>query len=185
MIQNITISLKNMMTMKMSIKKLLIYFIVVDIILVIGSFFKGYNFFISSQLGFISSLLVTISSYYGYKKMIENKISIGDIPKEDRDELDVIDDKFDLYSNSEEEQKDFKEVIAIERKNIKGFKKSAKNLQKSFIAVISPYRLFSYLFLIISFFYLNNNHLLNVLGFILGISVVSLVSLIVGLKDKP
>ncbi len=164
----------------MSIKKYLLFFASADSFLVAGGVFKGYNFLVSSQLGFISSLLVTLSSYYGYKKMVEHKVSIGDIPKEERDELDKIDDKFELYDESEAEQKDFKEVVKEEKKKLKGFKNSAKNLKKSFFAVISPYRLFSYLFLILSFLYLNKHHMLDIFGFILGISVVSFVSLLVG-----
>ena len=182
MIQNTLMTLKNnkMMT-KMSIKKYLLYFASADSFLVAGGVFKGSNFLVSSQLGFISSLLVTLSSYYGYKKMVERKIAIGDIPKEERDELDKIDDKFELYDESEEEEeRDFKEVIKEEKKRLKGFKNSAINLKKSFFAVISPYRLFSYLFLILSFLYLNKHHLLDIFGFVLGISVVSFVALLVG-----
>jgi len=169
------------MTTKMSIRKYLLYFASADSFLIAGGVLKGSNFLISSQLGFISSLLVTLSSYYGYKKMVEQKIAIGDIPKEERDELDKIDDRFELYDDSEEEQKDFKEVIKEEKKKLKGFKSSALNLKKSFFAVISPYRLFSYLFLILSFLYLNKHHMLDIFGFVLGISVVSFVALLVGL----
>ena len=178
MIQNIIISQKILMT-KMNIKKYLIYFVAVDGVLAIFSSFKGSSFLLSSQTGFISSVLVTLSSYQSYKKMIEYKISIGDIPKEEKDELEKIDDKFDLYSEDEESD-DFKSIVEQEKKNIKGFKTSAKNLKKSIFAFISPLRLGSYLFLIMSFLYLNTHHLLNIFAFILGISVVSLVTLVVG-----
>jgi len=178
MIQNIVISQKILM-MKMNIKKYFIYFVAVDGVLAVFSFFKGSNFFISSQAGFVSSLLVTLSSYHGYKQMVENKISIGDIPKQERDELDCIDDRFELYSENEEKI-DFQEVVNEEKKKIKGVKNSAKNLQKSFFAVISPFRILSYIFLIMAFLYLNTHNMLNIYGFILGISVVSFVSLVVG-----
>jgi len=59
-----------MMT-KMSIKKLIFIFMVVDFVILTFSFFKNINFFLSSQAGFISSLLVTLASYRGYKKMVE------------------------------------------------------------------------------------------------------------------
>jgi len=181
MIQSTLMILKsNKMMMKMSIRKYLLYFASADSFLVAGGVLKGSNFLISSQLGFISSLLITLSSYYSYKKMVEHKVSIGDIPKDDRDELDKIDDRFELYDDSEDEKKDFKEIIKEERKKLKGFKRSAKNLKRSFFAFISPYRLFSYLFLILSFLYLNKHHLLDIFGFVLGISVVSIVALLVG-----
>jgi hypothetical protein len=170
------------MMMKMSIKKLIFIFIVVDIFVLAFSFFKGTNFLLSSQAGFISSLLVTLASFQGYKKMVEHKISIGDIPKEDRDELDKIDDKFDLYDEGKEEVEeiDFKEIVAQERAKIKGFKNSVVNTKKSFFAIISPFRIFAYLVLVASFLYLNTHHLLDIFGFLVGISVVSLVSLVAG-----
>ena len=165
----------------MSIKKLIFIFIVVDLAVLAFSFFKGTNFLLSSQAGFISSLLVTLASYRGYKNMVEHKVAIGDIPKEERDELDKIDDKFDLYDEDNHEKKlDFKEVVAQEKAKIKGFKNSITNTKKSFFAFISPFRLFAYLFLIASFLYLNTHHLLDIFGFLVGISVVSLVSLVAG-----
>jgi len=165
----------------MSIKRYLLFFVAFDIFVLTFSYFKDINFLISSQVGFLASLLVTFSSFWGYKKMVEHKVEIGDIPKEERDELDKIDDKFDLYDENEEEKElDFKEVVALEKAKIKGIKSSAVNLKKSFFATISPLRLLSYLFLVASFLYLNTHHLLDIFGFIVGISVVSFVSLIVG-----
>jgi hypothetical protein len=152
---------------------------VVDFVILTFSFFKNINFFLSSQAGFISSLLVTLASYRGYKKMVEHKVAIGDIPKEDRDEFDKIDDKFKLYDEKNQNKElDFKEVLAQEKVKIKGFKKSITNTKKSFFAFISPFRLFAYLFLTASFLYLNTHHMLDIFGFLVGISVVSLVSLI-------
>ena len=121
----------------MSIKKLIFIYIVVDLFVLAFSFFKGTNFLLSSQAGFISSLLVTLASYRGYKKMVEHKVAMGDIPKEERDELDKIDDKFDLYDEDNLEELDFKEVVAQEKAKIKGFKNSITNTKKSFFAFIS------------------------------------------------
>ena len=170
----------------MSIRRYLLFFIAFDIFVLTYSYFQDRNFLISSQVGFLASLLVTLSSYFGYKRMVEHKIAIGDIPKEERDELDKIDDKFELYDEDESDKElDFKEVVAMEKAKIKGIKQSAVNLKRSFFAVISPFRLLSYLFLIASFLYLNTHHLLDIFGFLVGISVVSFVSLIVGFFDKP
>ncbi len=157
-----------------NLKKYFLSFLFVDIFVIIfGLFFKDKNFLISSQVGFISSVLVIISSFYGYKKMIEQKIEQGDIPVEIEDELDKIDDKYELYQKEENIQK----IIELERQNNKGLKKSLQNLQKNFFGAISPFRLLSYLFLILSFLYLNAHHLLNIFGYILGISIVSIVVL--------
>jgi len=179
MTQDISINLIKM-TM-MSIKRIVLLFVAFDIFVLTYSYFQSFNFLISSQVGFLASLLITLSSFWGYKRMVEHKISIGDIPKEDRDELDKIDDKYELYEEEEEQKEvDFKEVVAMEKAKIKGFKSSAINLKRSFFATISPIRLFAYLFLIASFLYLNTHHLLDIFGFLVGVSVVSVVSLIVG-----
>ncbi len=177
MIQNTPTSQTKMM--KMSIRKYLFLFLGADTLLLVGGLFKGSSFLISSQVGFISSLLVTLSSYRSYKNMIKQKLKVGDIPKEDRDELDKIDDRFELYDENEE-QKDFKEVLNEEKKKLKGVKSSVKNLKRSFFAFISPLRLFSYIFLILSFLYLNKHQLLDIFGFVLGVSVISFVLVVAG-----
>jgi len=65
--------------------------------------------------------------------MVEHKVAIGDIPKEERDELDKIDDKFDLYDEDNHEKKlDFKEVVAQEKAKIKGFKIVSQILKRVF-----------------------------------------------------
>jgi len=164
----------------MSIKKYLLSYLAVDSLVAVYGAYKGSAFFISSQLGFVSTLLITLSSYQSYKKMVANKLANGDIPQEERELLDKIDDRFELYDEADEEEKDFKEVIKEERKKLKGFKSSVKSVKKTFFAFISPLRIFSYLFLILGFLYLNTHHLLNIYAFVLGISVVSIVTLVAG-----
>ena len=160
-----------------SVKKYFLSFIFVDIFVAVFSLLQGKKFFISSQVGFISSVLVILSSYYSYKKMVQNKIEQGDIPHEIEDDLDKIDDKYELYQENE----DIKKIVELEKSNIKGIKNSAKNVKKSFSAIISPYRLGAYLFLILSFLYLHSHNLLHIWGYLLGISIVSIVTLILSL----
>lgn len=144
-------------------------------------YFQGLNWFISFEVGFFSSLFVTLSSYYSYKSMIYRRIKAGDIPDEDRDELDMIDDKHDLYSQDEElKELDFSEVVALEKSKQKGFKNVFTNLKKTIFTNLSFLRLFSYVTLVVGFLYLNNNELLNIFGYMIGISIVWIVALIVG-----
>ena len=164
----------------MSIKKYLLSYLAVDSLVALYGAFKGSAFLISSQVGFFSTIFITLSSYQSYKKMVESKLARGDIPKQERDLLDKIDDRFELYDEADEEEKDFKEIIKEERKKLKGFKSSIESVKKTFFAFISPLRIFSYLFLILSFLYLNTHHLLNIYAFVLGISVVSIVTLVAG-----
>ncbi|HIO90455.1 MAG TPA: hypothetical protein EYG69_01660 [Campylobacterales bacterium] len=151
--------------------------------MIVGSiiYLQGFEWFISFEVGFISSLFVTLSSYFSYKSLIQRRIEVGDLPKEARDELDMIDDLHDLYSEDEEiKEVDFAQVIAEEKLKQKGFKNAFVNLKKTIFANLSLLRVFSYVSLVVGFLYLNNNELLNIFGYMIGISLVWIVALIVG-----
>ncbi len=150
------------------IKNFIIIFVTLDILLISFSIYKGGNFLISSQSAFFASLLVTLASFYGYKKMVEKKIEIGDIPKEDRDDIEILEDKHDLYNK----ERDLKEVIKEERAKITSFKSTAVNLGKSITGASSIFRLLSYGVLFLSFLYLNNNGFLNIGAYLIGLAVV-------------
>jgi hypothetical protein len=152
------------------IKKLAFLLVVIDLILIIYAFTQNQNWLLNSQIAFISSVLVTVSSYYGYQKMIRKKIESGDIPKEDRDDFETLDDPHDLYS--EDEEKDFKEVIKEERAKLTNFKTTAINLGKSAGGAASLYRLVAYGFLFLSFLYLNRHDILNIGAYLTGLAVV-------------
>lgn len=155
-----------------NIKKTVILLIIADLLLVALSLYHGNYWLISSQSAFFASLLVTLASFLGYKKMVEKKIAIGDIPKEERDELDIIEDRHDLYG----EEKDLKEVIKEERAKIGGFKNSALSLGKSASGAVSIFRLIAYLVLFLSFLYLNRHGMLNVMGYLSGLALVPLTA---------
>jgi hypothetical protein len=164
-----------------NIKKIAITLIVVDLLLITLSLYHGNHWLISSQSAFFSSSLVTLASFFGYKKMIEKKLEIGDIPKEDRDELDIIEDTHDLYA----EEADLQEVIKEERAKIGGFKNTAVNLGKSASGAVSIFRLLSYAVLFLSFLYLNRHGLLNIMGYLTGLAVVPLVAFLSIFFKKP
>jgi len=155
-----------------NIKKIAVIFIITDLLLILYSFIEGNHWLINSQSAFVSSVLVTFASFLGYKKMVQKKIEIGDIPKEDRDELDIIEDAHDLYG----EDRDLREVIKEERAKIAGFKNSALNLGKSASGALSAFRLFAYAVLTLSFLYLNRHGMLNIAGFLTGLAIVPIVA---------
>jgi len=168
MTQN-TDMLKKIIKNKMiKIKNFVIIFVTLDIALISFSIYKGDNFLISSQSAFFASLLVTLASFFGYKKMVEKKIEIGDIPKEDRDDIEILEDKHDLYNKD----RDLKEVIKEERAKITNLKSTAVNLGKSITGATSIFRILSYGVLFLSFLYLNNNNLLNIGAYLIGLAVV-------------
>jgi hypothetical protein len=152
------------------IKKLSAILIVADIALIFYSLSISSIWLLNSQIAFISSVFITLSSYLGYKKMISKKIASGDIPKEDRDDFEKLEDPHDLYSEDKEE--DFQEVIKQERAKLTNFKTTAVNLGKSAGGAMSVFRLVAYGFLFLSFLYLNRHGLLEISAYLTGLAIV-------------
>jgi hypothetical protein len=167
-----------------SISRLLYWMVVADLFVVALSLRFGMHWLISSQVAFISSLLATLASFWSYKRLIEKKIATGDIPPEDRDELDTIDDRFELYDDEETAPapgaEELKQVIKEERRKIGGLKKGMQNLAVTISAAVSPLRVAAYVILVLGFLYLNRHDLLEIWGYVLGLTVVPLVALFEG-----
>lgn len=64
------------------------------------------------------------------------------------------------------------------KKNMKN--NSFKNTISSLGSFTSVYRIIGYVLLVVGFFYLNNNNILNIYGFLLGISVVPIGTFVFG-----
>ena len=168
-----------MTRMMKSIKTIIMIVLGVDALLIMISLFQGGNWLINSQLAFLSSLLVTLASYFSYKRVVEKRIALENEHYDDRDALEKIDDPFDLYSKEVvDEAKDFQEVIKEERAKVTSLKQTASNLAKTAGGVFSPFRLGAYLFLFVAFLYLVNNQLFYVWAYVSGLFVVPLSMLI-------
>ncbi len=166
-----------------SIKKLLYWMLVADLLLAAVAMRMGMEWLISSQVAFFSSLLATLASFYAYGRMIDKKIEAGDIPAEERDTLDQIEDRFELYddeAHSSESVAELKAVIKEERRKIGGIKNSMQTLAKTIGAAISPLRVGAYLVLILGFLYLNRHDILEIWGYVSGLAVVPVVAFLSG-----
>jgi len=163
-----------------AIKKLLYWMLVADLLLAALMMRQGMTWLISSQVAFVSSLLATLASFYAYKRLVDKKVETGDIPPEARDELDEIEDRFELYDTNEDvAQEDFKAVIREERQKIGGVKNSMQTLARTIGAALSPLRVAAYLVLILGFLYLNRHGMLEIWAYVSGLLIVPLVSLVV------
>lgn len=164
------------MMMKMKNIRLLILIVMgLDLILIMIAYSQGGHWMINSQLSFASSLLVTLASYYSYKKVIEKRVALDIESYDDRDEVDKLDDPFDLYSEEiVDSEKDLVEVVKEERAKVTSLKQTATNLSKTVGGAFSPFRLGSYLFLFLAFLYLVNNQLFYVWAYVSGLFVVPL-----------
>ena len=165
-----------------SIKKIVLYFFIVDVVLIVLSFVIGGKIWlINSQVAFISSVLITLSSFRSYQKLVQSRSSeYQDEKFNQRDELDKIDDPYELH----DEDIDFKEVIKKERKKITNFKNSVINLKNSSISAFSPLRLGSYLFLFVLFLYLVKQDIFSVIPYMIGLFIVPIVSIASLLMQK-
>lgn len=181
----------------MKIKRIILTFFLLDFLVIACFALMGeYIWILNSQIAIISSIAVTLGSYYGYKKNIDRRVKTHENFDDSYDEIDKMDDQFDLYSpdvpeiqvkvtnsgcegNFPQKQEMTKEEIKEEiKKNKDTLKKNnVKNLYKSFGAMSSIYRLGGYIILVLGFFFLNNNGNLHILSYLGGFLIVPIIAL--------
>ncbi len=147
--------------------------------------FYSYTFFINFQVAFLASVLILLGSTYSYKRLVERRVDSEDRP-DDTDLIDKIDDPFDLYSEEitstpmDVEEVDLKTVVKEEKQRLKENKQTIKNTAKSAPALVSIFRVVPYLFLVLGFIGLNNNGLLSLVPFLVGLGFGVVVGLLMG-----
>ncbi|NOZ90152.1 MAG: hypothetical protein GXO60_02580 [Epsilonproteobacteria bacterium] len=169
--------------MKNSINALLI----IDIGIVVFCLLSGNRiWFINSQIGFITSSLVILASILSYRNMVKSRLDNGIVVAEDnRDTIEKIEDPFDLYSEDEiEENKSMKEIVQEEKTKLKKNRRSIWQITKDSKAALSFYRLGAYGLLILGFFYLNNNHKLDISSYLFALSIPPIVVIITLMRKK-
>ena len=164
LLMTLNIDIKSMTMIKKTINLLLI----IDIIIVLFTIISGkYGWFINSQIGFISSSLVIFASLFSYKKMIDSRLKDEVVVAEDnRDTVDKIDDPYNLYS---------RDIIKEEKKRLKESSRSLLEILRDSKPTLSIYRLGAYGVLILGFFYLNGNNLLDITPYLLSLSIPPII----------
>ena len=152
--------------------------IVVTQLIILATYFISFAFYINAQVAFLSSLLVIIGSSFAYRKMVNTQIESDNI-EDKRDILDEIEDPHELYddepiNNVPAEELDLKEIVKEEKAKIKTF--SIDSIKHGAKGGMSLFRLGAYLFLVLGFIALNNNHLLDISVYLPSL----LVGIIVG-----
>jgi hypothetical protein len=160
----------------------IVVLIIVDAIIVVLSYLFGeMRWLINTQMAFIPSSLVMLGSMLSYKSMVQGRLNAGAIPDDERDTLDKLEDPYDLYDESsskesfEDKEKSLVDVVKEERANLKKSRRSVWQTTKDAKASFSFYRLGAYLLLIVGFFYLNNNNLLDIPIYLLSLSLPMVV----------
>lgn len=124
--------------------------------------------FASFEIAMLSSAMITMGSLYAYRNMIRSKV--GEVDLEDhKDSIDMMDDPYDLYEDEREgEIADIKEMIKAEKKLQK--QDTMKNTVKNISAMVSVYRLVPYAFFTLGFIVLQNNHMMQLLAYLIGLA---------------
>jgi len=168
-------------------KKTLLALVIVDILIVVILSILGKNhWLINSQVAFLSSSLIMLSSMLSYKKMVHGRLSVGSIPDDERDTLDKLEDPYDLYDEeiTSDEDKTLMEVVKEERENLKKGRRSILETTKDAKPSFSFYRLGAYAVLIFGFFYLNTNKLLELTPYLIFLSIPSIIIVIMLMKSS-
>jgi len=179
---------------KMMIRKFARVFLAVDFVVIVFCIVSSnYIWLINTQVAFISTVIITVGSYLGYKKNIQKRVESSThstLISEDRDKIDEIDDPFDLYSEikqAEEKElsvEEIKQILKEEKAKVK--KNSIKNTFFSASGFASIYRIIGYVSLVLGFFILNNNGLFDPYSYLSGLFITTfsvLASMIVNRKD--
>lgn len=169
-------------------KQVLFALLLIDLIIVVLVYFiKGEGWLINSQIAFVSSSLVMLASMFSYRGMVTKRLDAGAIPDDERDTLDKLEDPYDLYDEKTEvvaEEKSLKEVVIEERKNLKKSRRSIWETTKDAKASFSFYRLFAYIVLVLGFFYLNSNKLLELLPYLIFLSFPPIVIVFILMQNR-
>ena len=160
-------------------KKLALIYLCSDAVLIVICAYFGAVHVLNSQVSLISSSLIILASFLGYKKRVAKKIATADISAFD-----------DVNENSRIPSQD--EVANLENSRIPN-ENEAKNARNSripnektpkiplrlyeFGSVFSPLRLLGYVLLILAFFILLKKELFEPLSFLAGIAVMPISAL--------
>jgi hypothetical protein len=143
----------------------------VDGLVVIIGIFQNETWLLNTQIALVCSMMITLSSFMAYQAMVKHRVNEGDLG-DDRDLLNTIEDPHGLYEEETEER------MIVHPSKMEGFKKSTRNVLRSYKGALSPYRLAAYAFLCLSVLFLIRHTSFNAIAFLIGLGIVPLSSLL-------
>jgi len=134
-----------------------LFLFLISFFLIIGSIlylFIPKDALYSFIVAYISSLSIIIFSFKTYKDMVNSRLQLEDSSFDDRDIIDKIDDKFNLYDNEQEnlQNRELKDIIKAEKEALKANRRSIKETLKDSAIAFNYKRLIAYLILVVGFF---------------------------------
>ena len=161
------------MMMKTTTSRLVRFYLLGDIFVIMLSLMQGGDWLLNTQVGFVCSLLITLASFRSYHTFVSRRVDAGLIP----------DDKFDKYYEEGKDEEDEHENEAPIVSKV-GFKQSFQNLALSYKSALSLYRIVSYGILFLAVLFLIRHDTLDAVAFFVGLSVVPLSSFLSVLFKK-
>jgi len=170
-------------------KNVFIGLLIADIFLACYAFFIGNGtWLVNSQVAFVASTLIVFASMLSYRSMVYGRLNVGAIPDDERDTLDKLEDPYDLYDDEKvevsDEEKTLVEVVKEERENLKKGRRSFWEATKDSKASLSFYRLGAYGILVLGFFYLNTNKLLDITAFLISLGVPPVIIVLILMNNR-
>jgi len=177
--------------MSESNQKILNTLLVIDIGIIIFCMLSGHrNWLYTTQIGFFSSALIIAASMASYRRMIEKRLEYGVDHSDElgRDELDKIEDPYDLYDDEKPDEKElskeeFAEIVQEERIKQKAQKRSISQVLRDSKAYLSIYRIGAYGLLILGFFYLTRHHYLHIPSYFFSLSVPPIIVVLMLMRE--
>ncbi len=160
-------------------RKFFLILIVLDLVLIFYFLInKNYLYLLNTQIAMISSLIVTGGSFLGYRRLVLKRAKEQNI-LDDKDLIDKIDDPYNLYEEEpKESQMDAKQIFEEEKKRLKSPKQSVKNFILTSGGFLSIYRIFGYLFLVVSVLFLIDKKMFDAIAYMTGLSLVPISALV-------
>ena len=153
--------------------------LLLDALLIALSLFFSPLFLLNTQLAFIASLLIVMGSFWGYRRVVQKRAAVAD-----RDAIDEIQDRFDLYDEEDRQSLSAKELFEQERAKSKKRGLGLADFVRTSSGFFSPFRLMGYLFLTIVVMVLVRKGLFEMGAFLLGLGVVPLSAMLFALMHS-
>lgn len=153
-------------------RRLIYRLLLVKLIFAIVLFSLGYWYWLLNfELAFFCSMFIVFGSFHGYKALVRKRLEAGE--GSDDSLLEKIEDPYELYEEEaqtiEDSTPDLSQVVKEEKARLKENKETLKKTIKSTPGLFSIWRFIPYIVLVLSFIGLNNNHILDIPAFLIGL----------------
>ncbi len=159
----------------------------VKLVFALTLFSLGYWYWLLNfELAFFSSMFIVFGSFHGYKTLVHKRLEAGE-GADDNTVLEKIEDPYELYEESTEsiqdDETDLAQVVKEEKARLKQNKESLKKTIKSTPGLFSAWRFIPYIILVLCFIGLNNNHILDITAFLIGLGFGIVSAIFIGIRS--